>query len=91
MLRWITGLFRKSQSTSNAKLVTGELRPSNIPPNWIGKALPEDQGWYWMNPDNRGDCVRIYAAEEPFVIVTEDGWLIGEDGQRTGERLEDWK
>lgn len=71
------------------QLLNGQERPPNIPENWIGEALPEHQGWSWTNPDNRSDCVRIYAGDEPFVIVTRDGMVIGPDGEPTGERLDD--
>ncbi|MDH5389072.1 MAG: hypothetical protein OEY06_11575 [Gammaproteobacteria bacterium] len=51
--------------------------------------MPQNQGWAWTNPENRGDCVRIYAGDEPFVVVTQDGMVIGRDGKPTGERIDD--
>ena len=71
------------------EILSGKVRPPNIPDDWVGEPLPQSQGWRWFDPNNRGDCVRIYAADEPFVIVTKDGQVIGRDGKPTGERLDD--
>ena len=47
------------------------------------------KGWRWFNPKNRGDSVRIYVADEPYVVVTKNCQVIGRDGALTGECLED--
>lgn len=86
--RLFARLFTKRQASTDP-FVTGEARPPIVPDNWIGEALPESQGWSWTNPDNRGDCVRIYDAAEPYVVVTKDGMVIGPDGEPTGDRLDD--
>jgi len=70
-------------------ILKGRLRPPNIPDEWLGEPLPNNQGWRWYNPENRGDCVRIYAADEPYVVVTRDGEVLDSDGNPTGEKLED--
>jgi len=89
MLRkYLTKMFGRA-SDPNAPIISGKVRPPNVPANWTGSPLPENQGWAWTNPENHGDCVRIYSAEEPYVIVTSDGMLIGPDGKPTGERLDD--
>lgn len=84
----LSKLFGKS-SNEYAPLFTGKVRPPNVPDNWVGAALPQSQGWAWTDPENHGDCVRIYAGDEPFIIVTKDGMVIGGDGKPTGERLDD--
>ena len=74
---------------SEEELYDGTIRPPQIPDNWMGEPLPNGEGWRWYNPSNRGDSVRIFRADEPYVVVTVDGNLIGGDGQPTGERLAD--
>jgi len=41
--RFIARLFGKSKN-EYAPLFTGEVRPPNVPDNWVGSALPENQG-----------------------------------------------
>ena len=89
MFKKILSKIFKKNTESFSPLLTGEEKPPIVPENWVGEPLPENQGWAWSNPDNRGDCVRIYAADEPFVVVTKDSMIIGGDEKPTGERLDD--
>lgn len=74
---------------NNEDLLSGKLKPQNIPGDWLGEPLPNNQGWRWFNPNNRGDSVRIYAAAEPYVVVTQDGEVLGREGKPTGKFLRD--
>jgi len=89
MIKSIISKLFGNNTNQYTPLLTGKVRPPNVPNNWIGTALPQNQGWAWTNPENRGDCVRIYAGDEPFVVVTQDGMVIGRDGKPTGERIDD--
>ena len=80
------------------KLFSGEVRPPNVPPHWVGESLPLGQGWCWSNPQNRGDSVRLFrgdpedpqpSKQRPYVLVTVNGILLGHDGRPTGEKLND--
>ena len=53
------------------------------------EAILGDKGWRWFNPKNRGVSVRIYVADEPYVVDTNNGQVIGRDGAPAGEYLED--
>lgn len=73
-------------------LLTGKLRPPQIPPEWIGEPMPHNGGWRWSDPANRGNAVRIVRGEADigsYVVVTVKGNVIGADGQPTGETLND--
>ena len=71
------------------EILLGNVRPPNNPDDWEGQPIPGDKGWRWFNPKNRGDSVRIYVADEPYVVVTKNCQVIGRDGALTGECLED--
>lgn len=67
----------------------GSVKPENIPEDWVGEPLPDNQGWRWFNPIDRTDSVRFYSGDEPYVIVTAKGKVIGRNGEPTGEYLDD--
>ena len=72
-------------------VLTGTVRPPQIPDDWKGEPLPDRAGWRWLDPNDRGNSVRIYRGdgEAPYVVVTVAGDVIGRDGKPTGERLDD--
>ena len=72
-----------------AGILDGSVRPDKIPDDWIGEPLPNSEGWRWFDPNNRGNSVRFYGGEEPYVVVTANGQIVGRDGRPTGEYLDD--
>lgn len=79
-------------------VLTGKERPRQIPEHWIGESLPDDRGWRWIDPEDRGNSVRIYRgipdAPDPvdrgtYVVVTVKGEIIDSAGKPTGEFLKD--
>ena len=80
------------------RFLTGTATPPIVPAGWSDEPLPEGAGWRWFNPENRGDCVRMYRGDptssdasmrKPYVIVTRNGQVIGQDGEPTGKTLDD--
>jgi hypothetical protein len=85
-------------SVSDDGIFSGSIRPSQIPPNWVGEPLPDDAGWRWSDPGNRSNAVRLFRGDpnsvepdgrDPYVVVTVDGHLVDNRGERTGQRLLD--
>jgi hypothetical protein len=73
-------IFKKKKNPYQ-KIFNGEVKPPNIPENWIGEALLNSEGWSWKNPNNFGDSVKIYRENPPYVVVTKNGIIIGQDGK----------
>jgi hypothetical protein len=72
-------------------ILSGAVRPPQIPEHWRGEALPGGAGWRWLDPADRGNSVRFFCGEGagPYVLITVAGVVIGRDGESTGERLDD--
>jgi hypothetical protein len=90
----------QGSSTGNeeASVLLGLTRPRSIPPNWIGEPLPNNEGWRWSDPKNRGNAVRIHRRSptasnaidrDTYVVVTRDGQLMDASGRPTGKLLRD--
>ncbi|HLO97857.1 MAG TPA: hypothetical protein VK171_04610 [Fimbriimonas sp.] len=78
--------------------LTGKVRPRQIPDNWLGEALPDGKGWRWWDPNNHGNCVRMYRGDpnaesavdrNAYVVVTSNGELIDRNGKPMGKFLND--
>lgn len=70
-------------------MLTGKVRPANIPPDWIGSPTRSSPGWRWDDPKDSGNSVRFFqgnpddddpAHRKAFVIVVAGGRVIGRDG-----------
>lgn len=92
------GTGKLSDKRKESNVLLGLSRPRNIPPNWIGEPLPNNEGWRWSDPKNRGNAVRIHRgspnAANPidrnmYVVITKDGQLLDASGRPTGKLLRD--
>jgi hypothetical protein len=61
------------------KVISGAVRPPQIPPNWIGEAVSPCKMWRWHDPHNPRNSV-TFCRGDPSGSVR-DGVPIGLDGQ----------
>jgi hypothetical protein len=71
------------------QVVTGKIRPPNIPPEWKGRPTAAGDGWCWYDPAQAGNSVRIYRGRpdaaspverEPYVVVVHNGMRMDREG-----------
>jgi len=71
-------------------VLTGKVRPRQIPDNWLGSPAKSAPGWRYDDPDNSGNSVRIYRGDPedsdpskraPYVVVIKNGVALGRDGK----------
>ncbi|QWW67928.1 hypothetical protein [Rhizobium sp. WYJ-E13] len=70
-------------------ILSGKVRPPQIPSHWVGKPTSSSRGWRWDDPDNSGNGVRFFAGDpddpvpskrNTYVVVVSGGVAMGADG-----------
>ncbi|MBL8669577.1 MAG: hypothetical protein JNK11_02890 [Alphaproteobacteria bacterium] len=71
-------------------IVSGRLRPEQIPADWVGEPIELGRVWRWSDPKDPGNSVTFFAADpgsedeilgQPTVVVRQGGRVIGSDGR----------
>lgn len=86
----ILGVAVNNADEQFEQVISGSVRPPQIPSNWIGEPVSPGKMWRWHDPDNPGNSVTfcrgdplgtVVSERQHYVLVYRDGVSIGQDGQ----------